>query len=387
MKDFRIGGLNPENYDKFIKKVRSLLELFKKNDSSSNKMNDFLAFIAPDATFRKKLFLIQHNLSEFNLKNVSKSNVARIWKRVVKIVYDKTQYCWHPNASIKICTKNINGKVKISSAHSIQRSKILKNLSENNSVKQFKLNRFENNFDIPIKFASTFYGFCDHHDKIFNPIEIKDYVGNSEQNFLFAYRAFVHSSHIKLVFNELYDYGSQALNDINNNKKIFDDSILKKDYARIVTDLLVLDYEYPIAVVSVSDLDFDFNSKDIVHSDSRLEEFFLSVFPQNGKTYVLFSYFKDDFELYGNIIKQIKKRNNIESDLSVLIAGHCENVFFKPSYYKKYIECQEKNIDKLFEQTQFDSVTIDEYGKEMDPVSLTLKDYLNNEFNIQLFNR
>lgn len=387
MKDFRIGGLNPGNYDKFMDRIKRLPNLLKKYDSPSPQINDFLASFVPDAAFKRKLFLIKHIFSDFNLKDVSESESGRIWKRVEKSIYEKAQFCWHPNASLKNCTKDESGNIKISSAHSIQRNKILKNISENNEVKQFKLNCFDNNFDIPIKFASTFYGFCDIHDKIFNPIEKKDYVDDIEQNFLFAYRAFVHSSHIKRIFYEFYDYGFQTLKDINNNKKIFNDSIINKDYYRIVTDLIVLDYEYPIAVVSKSDLDFDFNGKKILHSDTRLEAFFLTVFPQNGKTYVLFSYFKDDSDLYSDIINQIEKRKNIESDLSVLISGHCENVFFKPSYYQKYIEHQEKIIDKLIKQTQFDFVQIDGYGKEMEPNSQTPNNYLNNEYDIQLFYR
>lgn len=387
MRDFRIGGLNPGNYDKFIKRVRALLKLFKKKESDTNPANDFLAFVAPDAAIKEKLFLIRHNLSEFNLTDVSESDDVRIQKKISKIINDKTQFCWHPEASLKTCTKDNNGNIKISSAHSIQRRKILKSISENNSVKQFRINRFEKNLDKPIKFASTFFGFCDTHDKMFDPIEKKDYSGNSEQNFLFAYRASIHSSHIKLVRNEYYDYGPQALNDIDNTKQIFNDSILNKDYSRIVTDVIVFDYEYPIAVVTKSDLDYDFEGKEIIHSDTRMENFFLTVFPQNGKTYVLFSYFRDDSGLYGDIIKQIKKRNNIKSDLSVLIAGHCENVFFRPSYYEKYIDCQENSIDKLLEQTQLDFVPFDGYGKKMEPISQTPKNYLNNEFNIQLFNK
>jgi len=386
MRDFRIGGLNPENYDKFIKRVRALLKLFKEKESGTNPANDFLALVTPDAAIREKLFLIRHNLSEFNLTEVSKSDAARIWKRVLKIVNDKTQFCWHPNASIKTCTKDNDGKVKISSAHSIQHRKILKYLSENSSVKQFKLNRFGQNYEKPIKLASTFYGFCDRHDKMFDPIEKQDYLGDIEQNFLFAYRAFIHSSHIKLVFNEYSDYGSQALNDIENSKKIFNESILNKDYSRIAADVIVLETEYPIAVVSSSDLEYDYNGKEIFHSDSRLEEFFLTVFPQKGKTYIIFSYFIDDLHLYGDIINQVRKRTDIKSALSVLIAGHCENVFFRPSYYERYIECQEINIDKLIRQTQFDFVEFDGYGKKMKPLSFTPKNYLENEFNIQLFN-
>ena len=43
---------------------------------------------------------------------------------------------------------------------------------------------------IGISSASTFFGFCNHHDTvIFSEIENKDYIGNHEQNFLYAYRA------------------------------------------------------------------------------------------------------------------------------------------------------------------------------------------------------
>lgn len=385
MRDFRIGGLNPNNYDLFIKRVNALTKLFKKKESDKNPINDFMAYIAPDAAIKEKIFLIKHNLSEFNLTDVSETETARIWQRVTKIVHDKTMFCWHPEASLSTCTKDNYGNVKISSAHSIQRRKILRSIAENDSVKQFRINRYDQNLNQPIRFASTFYGFCNNHDRIFDPIEKKDYSADEEQNFLFAYRASVHSSHIKLVFNEYYDFGNQAINDINNTKRIFNDSILINDYSRIKTDVIELDFEYPIAVSTKSDLEFDFKGNEIKHSNTRMENFFLTVLPQNGKTFVLFSYFKDDTSLYGDIINQIRNRRKIESDLSVLIAGHCENVFFKPTYYLKHIERQEINMNKLFEQTQFDFVPIDGYGKQMEPISLTPKNYLDNEFNIQLF--
>ncbi len=86
MRDFRIGGLNPENYDEFIRRVRALLKLFKEKESNTNSANDFMALIDPDTAIREKLFLIRHNLEEFNLKDVSESEAARIWTRVLKII-------------------------------------------------------------------------------------------------------------------------------------------------------------------------------------------------------------------------------------------------------------------------------------------------------------
>lgn len=388
MAELRIGNLNPDNLSQFLKVVKALKREFKKMDNQSGEMYDFIAMIEPNAAIRSKLFIINHNLSQFNLSPITEKEIGLVFERISKKLDDDFRICWHPEASAENCTKDVNGNTKISSAHSIQRGKILKRLSESNGVKQFRLNKAERDLSKPIKRASTFWGFCDSHDKIFSPIEHSDdYKGTKEQNFLFAYRAFVSSSHIKLKFSKYYDFGEQSKSDIICDKEIFDNAILTKNYSKICTDTLFLDCEYPLAVSSMSDLDFDYSGNTIKHSENRLEQFYLTIFPENGKTYVLFSYFDEDSDIYRNIIKQIKSRNKVESDLSVLIAGHCENVFFKPSYYEQYIRNQEDLISKLVIQTQFDFVQFDCYGRKERPISLTPKNYLDNEFNIQLFNK
>jgi hypothetical protein len=385
MRDFRLGGLNSDNYEKLIKRAKKFPDIVERYFNSSKEILDFTAIADSTAIQQMKVNLMRHNLSDLQLKDISESEAKRIWKRVVKILVERTKLCWHPEASYDNCTKDNEGRIKISSAHSIQKNKILKGILENHQVKSFKLNSTEDDMAFPIKFASTFFGFCDKHDKIFDPIEKQNYSGTSEQNFLFAYRAFVHSSHIKLVFNEFLDSGLQAKSDIIAEKKIMEDIILHKNYRKMITDLLILDYAYPIVVSSSSDLDYDYNGHSILHSDARMERFYLSVFPQNNKTYILFSYLDDDSKLYGEIVHQIKTRKKIESDISVLISGHCENTFFKPSYYHQHIEKQEENINKLLGLTQFDFVPIDGYGRKSKPISLTPKDYLDNSFNIQIF--
>ncbi len=385
MRDYRLGGLNPDNYEKFIQRVRKFPDIVERYFNPSNEILEFIATTNPTAIHQMKMNLMRHNLSDLNLKNIDKAESKRIWKRVVKILTEKTKLCWHPEASYINCTKDNEGKIKISSAHSIQKNKILKSISERFEVKTFRLNSIEDGMNFPIKYASTFFGFCDKHDKIFDPIEKDDYIGTSEQNFLFAYRAFVYSSHIKLVFNEFLDSGLQAKNDIVAEKQIFDDIISRKNYENMITDVIIFDHMFPIVVSSSSDLDFDYNQQPILHSESRMERFYLSIFPQNNKTFILFSYLKEDSKLYGDIVPQINARRKTESDISVLIAGHCENTFFKPSYYHQYIEKQEDNINSLLKLTQFDFVPIDNYGKKSTPISMTPMDYLNNKFKIQLF--
>lgn len=219
MRDYRLGGLNPNNYDKFIRRVRKFPDIDKRYFSPSQSISDFTAIIDPSARIRMKLFLMRHNLSDLNLQEVTTSEVRRIWKRIEEIIVDKTKFCWHPEASNSECTKDQDGNIKISRAHSIQHNKILKYISEDHQVKQLRSNEIEGKMIFPIKHASTFYGFCDKHDKLFIPIEKQDYSSTYEQNFLFAYRAHVHSAHVKLVFNEYMNFGDQVKNDIITEKK------------------------------------------------------------------------------------------------------------------------------------------------------------------------
>src|ERR1035437_4931680 len=97
----------------------------------------------------------------------------------------KEKMCLHPEADKTVCNEIIK-------AHSIQRAKILENISRNQHVYSFsshigdinKLVRFEPKL-IGINEASTFTGFCNMHDtETFKPIEIKDIEICNEHIFL-----------------------------------------------------------------------------------------------------------------------------------------------------------------------------------------------------------
>ncbi|MCK5709932.1 MAG: hypothetical protein KAI07_05275, partial [Deltaproteobacteria bacterium] len=85
---------------------------------------------------------------------------------------------------------------KIIEAHSIQRNRVLKNISDDGHIMMFQM--ITNNKEAKWKpeerglnKATVFSGFCEYHErKIFKPIDLYDYEeDNEEQEFLFAYRA------------------------------------------------------------------------------------------------------------------------------------------------------------------------------------------------------
>jgi hypothetical protein len=110
----------------------------------------------------------------------------------------KTRLCLHPNAG-----PGCQGR--IIKAHTIQRGGGLTQIAENGHVYTL------NNDPAPVlksgclsvrlagvKNASTFTGFCAHHDKVlFQPIEDFPFTANIEQAFLLAYRALARDLYAK----------------------------------------------------------------------------------------------------------------------------------------------------------------------------------------------
>lgn len=108
---------------------------------------------------------------------------------------------------------------KIIAAHSLQKKgpllKIADLLNNQHQVIHFKreLGKKWQADLIAIKDASTFRGFCHHHDDIFSSIEQEPYTGSNYQNFLHSYRSFAYSYHMKL---EKYAYAYSIINGASN---------------------------------------------------------------------------------------------------------------------------------------------------------------------------
>ncbi|MDP1802956.1 MAG: hypothetical protein Q8L81_16460 [Bacteroidota bacterium] len=362
MRDFRKGGFNPDMYDEFLTLVNQLPNI---------------ALRTPDDF---KIF------DKFNLTEVTRADFEVIVKEVNRRAIEKSKFCWHPSASNTTCNIDSTGNIIVSAAHSIQNNGVLSQIVENGLVTTYAINKGEfDSKELHKNHASIFWGFCNTHDAIFKPIETNSYTGTDEQNFLFAYRGFVVSTHKKVEMSDLMDYGVQSENDIKQNKKIFDDAILASNYSILETEVFELPAFYPIAVSSAFYLDFDFEKNPIPHSDDRMEDIFVTLLPFQNKTYFLLSYFKQDKHLYGNLGKQLRGRNKLKSDITMLIAAHTENVYFNPTYYNTFIKKHEENLNRIIFETQMDYVNIDEDNNQTINFSFTPNDYLNNPLDINFF--
>ena len=181
------------------------------------------------------------------------------------------------------------------------------------------------------------------------------------------------------------NYGEQSDIDIQENKKIFDEAILNKNFDIIETTVIELPAFYPIAASSNFYLDFDFEGNPIPHSDTRMENILISLFPGDTKSYFLMSYFQIDKSLYGKIGEQLINRNNFKSDISMLIGAHVENVYFNPKYYNSFIQQHETTLLQLLRETQNDFVYKDPATGEEIVDSMTPNNYLKNIYDVNFF--
>lgn len=277
-----------------------------------------------------------------------------------------------------------NCSTNIVQAHSIQRNKILNKVAENGIVISYNALKtlFTNNLEeIGIKSASTFYGFCNYHDSLlFSSIENYNYTQTDEQNFLHAYRACAREYAMKYeAFNlskkliqkrpDLYDFLIEVLK-ADNQASLDLVDILDKfhlelqkldnsgDFNIITANISRFPYESLIAVNSMFYILYDFKGNiinDLSDTSTTPSPTFLSVFPQNGETFVLLSCFTNELAKFQNIYSQLANLNqeSLEKFYSNLIITHCENFFLSPNKWNSQTLAKQKEFVLIFKQTMF----------------------------------
>ena len=253
-------------------------------------------------------------------------------------------------------------------AHSISNERLLRKLSKDGHVMHFNRNTSDwgSLVETGRGAATTFRGFCSKHDEIFHPIDNEDYVvGNVEQEYLFAFRAaakefttrkaMVHATDTRLVNNQeqefpLDNFGlammddfkqgfAMGLEDQKNTRGVFIDTFDKGKYNVLETAVLEIGEELPIAVSSTFNLELDYggsliNDVSSARYGTRMKPCFLTIFPQNGKTYGLISYFRKDKKSYG-FLKNLDSLDDSEKKviLSNLLTSYTENFVAEPTYW------------------------------------------------------
>lgn len=344
-----------------------------------------------------------------------------------QIQFNKTLSQRRKESIVKACIWGGDGKSGCSntiiSAHSIQRGKILVNISDLGKVYYLGLEPKEDMSGLTpvfrpegIKKFSTFNGFCGEHDKsIFQPIEDRNFVGSDEQKNIYAYRAMAKELHTNtesslLVKNLLGDKLNEdnlphhlrmtlpdilagnlivppfiqemmienSTNDILRNRfKILELNIselkLKCNHLKSVLDDKVstrldhlyfsLDKEYPIACSSDFIPYFGYDGSQIISTADALKSartaavdiesiksVTLSIFPEGGRTHILFTCSKQNTQFKSNIENLFcTSDENIKKGMSDIIINYTENVAFNPSYIEdKFDESERESITKAY---------------------------------------
>lgn len=306
-----------------------------------------------------------------NLKNFNSILAVKkmIDKRIEKA---RIKTCLHPQKS------ECAGKVI--KAHSIQNNKILSSIAENGHVMMFRpeINKrgLEANMNsVGRTVATTFTGFCSHHDKItFAPIEDRLYVGSSEQNFLFAYRALAFDRHKKLEqinvvrdcikdqpqmltessFVKFYRGNQLAERDFQEYTRKFDEALITSKYDILETVKIRLNGFARIAISSAFYLQYDILGNPLNNVNSldseKLKMIMVNAFPQEDNTFIILSWLKEDVDFFAQFKKQFLNLddNSVINVLNNLIPYYSENFAIGPKLWESFDELSKQEIQFVF---------------------------------------
>ncbi|HEV2412267.1 MAG TPA: hypothetical protein VGS28_00485 [Candidatus Saccharimonadales bacterium] len=238
--------------------------------------------------------------------------------------------------------------------------------------------------------TSVFTGMCGLHDKVFEPIDNSPYgEGDTKQEYLFAYRIAAREYYTKAVQLNAYQLAGRLVSGEEKpvpgfdhekfvgHEDFFDWMSLLSDvtassldmmedirlylnknydnhaYHRVSTQVLKFDLSN-IAVASGFLLEVGFDGEEI--NDIRAERMsytrpiYLTIFPQGNKTFVLVSYLTRNKRLLAPFVEKLGLLSKDEQKVVVsnLIACHCENTFFKPTYYESLASKTKQRFVSLF---------------------------------------
>ena len=275
-------------------------------------------------------------------------------------------------------------------SHSIQDSRILEVLAEDNHVIRITFDKScisKSTQDNPImpycKYdsisvhkASVFKGLCNKHDtEIFRPIDVEVLdMDNKEHVFLLTYRSVMKelSTKIKVAGMTQSNYLSKVdLGEISGDvptiegiyavqlyasayemyeyKKLFDEKYLSKDFSSLYSRYLILDGTPTFATSAV------FTPMEMAFKKEVDEKICVSIFPYQGKVYVLFSCLNEDAAYLDKYIDEIFEATDYYQKylISKLVLRNCENTVFAPRYFKQWTQSKKDTILKFFHDTLY----------------------------------
>lgn len=291
----------------------------------------------------------------------------------------KSTRCLEPNGS---CEEPLIG------SHSIQDSRILQMLAEDNHVIHITFDKscvskstLDNIVEpkciyepISIHKATVFVGLCNKHDtELFKAIDTEDLdMENKEHVFLLTYRSVLKelsSSISAAVMNQSMYQSKVELGESDGNtfsvdglipvlffekaymfneyKKLFDKDYLEHCYDNVVSRYIIFDTAPTFATSAI------FTPVEMATNDIETERLCVNVFPYKGKMYVLFSCRKEDEVYLNNYIDEIFLSNEAYQKylISKLVLRNCENTVLSPKYFNQWSDEKKQSILKYFQDT------------------------------------
>ena len=294
--------------------------------------------------------------------------------------------------NIKCLEPNEQCHEELIRSHSIQDSRILEDLAEDYHVYTIQIDKRAlgrsktNEMTFPkmifervsMHEATTFKGLCNKHDtEIFEPIDKDDLdMENSQHVFLLTYRAvlretatlvgaarmaqngYLKKADIGVISRdqpsiEGYYAVEQAMKamDFYTYKKAFDFIYLEKQYDEMYWIYYIYDENANFAVSSIFNVDSSMNMEDVPKNIG------INVFPNNNKTYVVFSCLKVHKDAMNIMLNDIIIATGYYQKylISKLVLRKCENIVLAPAALNSWAESKKETILKFFSDTIYNS--------------------------------
>ncbi|MGR6859007.1 hypothetical protein ACU5EH_00920 [Aliivibrio salmonicida] len=290
---------------------------------------------------------------------------------------------WQPHKKCYFTTNNNEDcQGKIINAHTVQKSGGLKQIAQNGHVRYFKpsfKSLLDNNGKLTCEIegvgkASTFYGFCQKHDReIFSPIENYSFNDSRFHALLHGYRAICKELYAKndniefhkktneiLKVEGLLSYSLKlerdgyikgmelAVSELTELKDVLESYIQTKNsdnvnFLAIHTDEIT---EFMCCGAFIPEFTFDGKKLQTLFTVKELSSYLsVNIFSANSKGVILFQWIGENKEIIEFLSGLISSRSkDIPSLLTDAVFEFFENTFISPSWWNTLSTKEKKGI-------------------------------------------
>lgn len=215
------------------------------------------------------------------------------------------------------------------------------------------------------KIATTFTGFCSHHDKVlFQEIEDKIFNCLQKQVFLLTYRTMSWHYHKKqeqinahgIFYENMLNHGynisssphfkdvvkgfAMAEQDNILEKQAFDNFLMNNAYEQLSFCVWEIPYEISIALSMMYGLEYDIRGGKLndYFRDKKVKNIYLNIFSSDSKSYCIWSWLKSNDDFYIDFSKQFMELSieDRENYLNNQLPRWTDSIVISPRLWNKW---------------------------------------------------